>query len=748
MFNGIKKISNAIFSKHEPTEIALENTEIMLKEKISLLIIDDDKDFAYSLKEQIGSPLEPIFTDSKSLSEVLKSIVGIANYPIDAIYISAELKLRENTLRTSASGLEILKHIRLTDHLGEKSLLPVIVGLWLEPHTYVQANIDNIVLFSPGCFCFRLPQSLSGIMVAYKRCKKLSSIDDLKISLRPFFQLTPWDYSQSQHDLRNKHGALKLLNEIVGEGLEQDSLVDYNNFKESSLWLKKTRFLEKNELESVDTISKKSVTLDQFRLAMTNKRILYIDDEHRLGWSYALYRLLKGEIDSTVLMKTEHIISNDKSDFICIDSFELAKQLFEQQNDEFNSLLDIWSKSESKLADTERLYRDNLLTVGNIKNKMESAKKEFENSKVKLCNAENIYFSACQKFKTDGPDFEFDVAAHFEKKEIEIEDQRFQKAIRGLSELLSQYNTARNARMTASEEVDSARAKYESILTEYTGMRSKLDIINNELKNIDRNFDDISSKVDQFFKFDLIILDLKLQKDNSKNSGIELLNFIKCLNPAIPVVIFTGVDTALTNEKTRDLGADGYWVKAVSSVVDLMQIIVECLRNKENLSDYWIKSLKVRLKNTLYGLTYSKNATVPDERKINRNSVDRKYIDNWLIENYWFLSRQANEFETNVLSLDPSNKIIMNLGLIQETCFKYLNNERWKPFENTPEHKLHELRNKVAHPWDNQKGLVQSEKIAINEVYENIETTFARLFRRESSTLIEQLTKNMRTSGR
>ncbi|MHB8336984.1 MAG: response regulator [Ignavibacteriaceae bacterium] len=739
IFSGITKFTNTIFAKHEPSELPEEIIEVKPKEKISLLIIDDNKDFAYALKEQIGSLIEPVIIFSKSLPEIIKYISSINDsQKIDAVYISADLMLDIDPNRSNSSGLEILKHIRLTEHLGEKRLLPVIVGMWKEPHEYINSNIDNVILFSPGCVIFRLPQSIEEITNSCKKSKALSS-EDLHKVLSPFFQFSFNDRSLSQHDLRNKIGALKLLDEIEDKGFEHDPfLEEYNKFKDSSLWYKKAKFIKNTELNYEGENNHDVIALDDFRAKMTNKRVLYIDDEHRLGWSYALYKLLKGDIDSKIFLKSDHIISTYKNDFICIDSFESAVQFLEQQHNNLTTLLETWSKNEVQLTDAEQRQRDAAVKIGNIQNKLDSAKKESENSKSRLDIAEKNYLSSCQKFKTDAPNFELDVATHFENKEMEIEDQPFQKAIRGLSDLLKQYNAANDSRLKALSQFNLTKSPYDEVVTEYKLIKANFDAANIEVNNCKKQFEEASIELDQFFKLDLVILDLRLKKDTSANLGTEILNSVKRLNPAIPVIIFTGVDTALTNEKTVDLGANGYWVKSESTADDLKYLISTSTKNKSDLITLWLQIIKVHSKSNIYYNYFSSGNNKILEGRLEQNYIEKKYIENWLIESFWLLLHQPTEFESNFSDFDSFSKIILNIGLIQEVCFKDIRDSLWAKLVSDnkiskQEDVLRKLRNKIAHPWDNKSYSKLSEKPNIDAVLIGIETTLNRLFRREAS---------------
>jgi DNA-binding NtrC family response regulator len=58
---------------------------------------------------------------------------------------------------------------------------------------------------------------------------------------------------------------------------------------------------------------------------------------------------------------------------------------------------------------------------------------------------------------------------------------------------------------------------------------------------------------------DLLILDIKLKK----LSGIEVLEEIKKVNPAVKAIMLTGYPTLQTAREAKELGAQGYCVKPI-----------------------------------------------------------------------------------------------------------------------------------------------------------------------------------------
>jgi DNA-binding response OmpR family regulator len=71
---------------------------------------------------------------------------------------------------------------------------------------------------------------------------------------------------------------------------------------------------------------------------------------------------------------------------------------------------------------------------------------------------------------------------------------------------------------------------------------------------------------------DLAILDIRLKK----MSGVEVLEKLKKINPAMHAIMFTGFPTTKTAKRTGELGADQYCVKPIE-VDDLEQRVASIL---------------------------------------------------------------------------------------------------------------------------------------------------------------------------
>ena len=208
-------------------------------------------------------------------------------------------------------------------------------------------------------------------------------------------------------------------------------------------------------------------------------------------------------------------------------------------------------------------------------------------------------------------------------------------------------------------------------------------------KNLKQAEDDCkrcSSEIKEVFPYDLVFLDLRLQpQDKDKPieeiTGIKILERIKELNPAVPVIVFTASEKALTHKKALELGADGYWIKGVSSGDELRKIIVNCLKNqyitinsKEiRLRDLWVKIKQVESKEKIYYRFYSLPSTESPffEIKIKSLGSEHPYraeINKYLKDSFQLLIEKSSSFVHKVIFRDANrfHHIAVNIRRIQD----------------------------------------------------------------------------------
>lgn len=134
-----------------------------------------------------------------------------------------------------------------------------------------------------------------------------------------------------------------------------------------------------------------------------------------------------------------------------------------------------------------------------------------------------------------------------------------------------------------------------------------------DFKVAEKSIINLQSALYGLFHYDVVLLDMRLQGDEDKDrqvaesSGYLLLKLIKKINPFIPVVIFTASNKIKSYSVSQENGADGFWIKNVSSANDLKRIIFKILthelpdgRNNKYLRKFYYKLELTKAKSQIF----------------------------------------------------------------------------------------------------------------------------------------------------
>lgn len=147
----------------------------------------------------------------------------------------------------------------------------------------------------------------------------------------------------------------------------------------------------------------------------------------------------------------------------------------------------------------------------------------------------------------------------------------------------------------------------------------------------------LKGKLADVLNYDLILLDMRLEKAADSNkpinliSGVQILNRIKKLNPFIPVVMFTASNKVESYKSVIDNGAYDFWIKNVSSATDLKSKTVNLLKNElqgkrlGNLRDVYAKLLMIQSRVSIYNYYTDDNKTKIDSEAL--SDLHRERID-------------------------------------------------------------------------------------------------------------------------
>src|SRR5208283_1683780 len=167
--------------------------------------------------------------------------------------------------------------------------------------------------------------------------------DKRRADLSPFIVWSEEDDIVSSHDNFNKYGPFQLMKEHFGV-LPEYLSSQYGDIS-SRLWFKKYQFLASHNVFTEVSLADE----EHFGKISSNKRVLYIDDEHRLGWSSALYSLLSGSDDLShyqLFQGGAPFISTPDNRFACIDNMQEALKVLEGYHETWERALIEYSEAE------------------------------------------------------------------------------------------------------------------------------------------------------------------------------------------------------------------------------------------------------------------------------------------------------------------------------------------------------------------------------------------------------------------
>ncbi|MEO0248497.1 MAG: response regulator, partial [candidate division WOR-3 bacterium] len=233
---------------------------------------------------------------------------------------------------------------------------------------------------------------------------------------------------------------------------------------------------------------------------------------------------------------------------------------------------------------------------------------------------------------------------------------------------------------------------------------------------------------------DLVFLDLRLTPHDQHRdrpaenlTGIQLLRRIKSAFLDLPVIIVSASKDVRSLREAERWGADGYWIKDLSTGEELMQTVIRCLEKaklrpiwrairmveeKEEIVAYkWStadgtlqKRTLSKAEPTVQSGTYQSLAHFTDaHRELWEGWLDRQLIAQWLRESFRLLWDEKGIRNLGFHDEDyPYDRVILDMGLIQELRLKGLaerGESRWTgvPFKEC-ESKLRNRRNDMVHP--------------------------------------------------
>jgi CheY-like chemotaxis protein len=218
--------------------------------------------------------------------------------------------------RQDLQGVEILKHIRLTDLPGDMRTWHAIVYSFEPLEHILRRKPGNLILSSPGVTFLRLPDCLeleSAVRIVHETKQERPTLQDLAqkpfhraILDRTFRPFVACDYAppDSDHAISNWWGARQV---VLGldkfEHAQNVTLLPVTTASAlRSLAIKEAMFLAPDAIPgqkmTADERKRVKEELKRVRRYFSNipapPKIVYVDDEMDKGWDQAVYRALTG----------------------------------------------------------------------------------------------------------------------------------------------------------------------------------------------------------------------------------------------------------------------------------------------------------------------------------------------------------------------------------------------------------------------------------------------------------------------
>jgi len=215
--------------------------------------------------------------------------------------------------RQSLEGVEVLKHIRLTESLGEARWWHAILYSFEPRESILLRKNQDLIIYSPGVTFLRLPEALdlntalAGINspivaeLAHPGAHRISTPDH---SLRPYIACDY--YEDDAHQISNWWGARQVihgLNLVRSRQTDDEKIAAGREFRR--LKNKKAAFLYGGfgiqPVEDAGTPKIKEDIKDywlqlEMRLQEANStKVVYIDDEMDKGWKEAIHLAFTGD---------------------------------------------------------------------------------------------------------------------------------------------------------------------------------------------------------------------------------------------------------------------------------------------------------------------------------------------------------------------------------------------------------------------------------------------------------------------
>lgn len=643
---------------------------------------------------------------------------------LDLLLINCNFKFRPDARRSDRHGIPLLQHIRLTKSLPAAARRAHIVLYSFQNERVLHGgDLSNLVIHSPSVTVLRLPGGLEKLKDFKHRDRwskeRRIDLDDWRQTR--LFCLEPDDVLDHQyaHSFRNLAGVAKFLTEFAGDVVKSDEPV-FKKFRElenSDLAYKRMllRFptLETGPIPSTEDVA-------SFRRLTHEYKFLYIDDEHGLGWSLGLHAGLEGTCLPAKDYESLCLSTNAETRggrLHILGSYHDAKQFLKIKVAEWHNALEAWTAACQKLPEFSAKMEEARRTLEKAeaeyfdrKGEMQEASKAFETSKREkdeiaaalsgtLTQFGTFSYSIAEQLVDSNPDEERALRMVLESKTL----------LASVGELAQKWEETRaavkqDALMQAGiqETLKEAEREYQRRSAEFQRSQQTFD-------EVCQRAEQVSKRFSTFFPYSIVFLDLRLKHEDESCgpeglSGWEMLSILNEHFPHIPVVMMTASEKALNSETARQRGAEGYWVKGLSTGAELREIILALLKAAK-LARFWVCLQLIRHKAcVVYLERVAQLGTKADELKFERKllpqtDLKRREMEGLLEDSFWQLWDLAQQAPSRIpltTSRNVLGAVYRNLGIVQDIRIRGMH-QRWDR-EAGVEYKFRKKRNKLTHP--------------------------------------------------
>lgn len=634
-----------------------------------------DKFFAY----RVFPDLVTVYTNNKEADLIL--------------LINVNIKIAYGG-RQSQAGIDILKHIRYTcldDKFSEFiRFAPVVLYSLESDWELLQRKPGSLIIHSPNVTFLRLPEGFSN----FEDPAFFDLILSRKVPCNPK-NLLPFLYSDIpdgvslyDHSYRNLAGAPKLIQEFTDEQVVPDSdsiFENYNNLRKKDLAFKQIGQMHDSLVPGARPIPDE---WKFFRKQTQQMRVLYIDDQHKEGWSFALYTGLRGR---------QPIENRFDHNFIVTHSFISTKNLLTNNIDRFNKELNISKSINLLLEKAKETYNIKQHALVNLNSEISQAiqakniiEKQLLAAETTLNNCKSTLITSMQSVLDSYIALDDELAGKTHQKLDEL--KQVGQRMENFNPVLDKYFHARkqfeekfNELAEAEKNLLSLQNSLEILKDEFNKSQKEL----NHCKNLSVANQNV---INNYPGFDIIFLDLRLDpiKDSNcpveKSSGFLLLKEINSFCPIIPVIVMTASQKASTLKAVSGAGYDSYWIKGRETGIEL-RALIEVAIKKKPLIDEWRKlqliigkdKLKCKKATGVVQTNSGRFNVIYNDVELAQGNYDRNAIENSLeLCLKWF-----SKYEDEIANRDGIiGQIVVYLALIQELRFKDGNKQKSPPPES------------------------------------------------------------------